>query len=152
MIPRAILIAIVLLLSCSSGTSPNSDSGSVRFFIQSSNVEFISQSVKVQMPSSANKFNLTATMKSGNTKYSILIVVSEEIESGKIMDINGSNYIILTVTGNTTENFRSDTGYILFGKFKERGVTADFEAELFDIESPLNKTIISAGKIEYESK
>ncbi len=146
-----IVLTFALVISCSSSTAPQGDSGSVKFFLQmTGRVPFVSQSVRVQMPSSANKFNLTATMNAENIKYSVLIVVNEEIEDGKNMQINGSNYIVLTITGSSPQNFRSDSGSIIFREFTEKVIKADFAAELFEIENPLNKTKITDGKIKYE--
>lgn len=148
-----LVILITLLLSCSSSSDPVKESGAVSFKITGdSQLNFLSFDVKVSDKTLTQAFNITSSMKSGNYRHSFLLSVYDEIVVGEWFDLDGGNYVIITIDGNPIANYRSESLQIRFIQYDTEKIQVEFSAELFNIDEPGKLAKLESGKFEFTRK
>ncbi|MCO5251814.1 MAG: hypothetical protein M9949_10395 [Candidatus Kapabacteria bacterium] len=144
------LIAILLiLLSCSPSAGPEGDTGFVTFNLSGDvQLQFISTSIKANEKTINQAFDVTSSMRSGNRQHSFLIAIYDEIIVGEYMNLDGGNYIIVTIDGTTKQNYRSESFRIRFEQYDQAKIFAEFTAEMYNIDDPSKTSNLQSGKIE----
>jgi hypothetical protein len=144
-----ISIFIAILFSCSPSTGPQGDTGFVTFNLAGDvQLQYISTSIKANDKSLTQTFNVTSSMRSGNRQHSFLLAIYDEIIVGEFMNLNGGNYIIVTIDGSTKQNYRSETFSIRFEQYDQEKIQAVFTAEMYNIDDPSKTSELLSGKIE----
>lgn len=144
-----IAILLMLLFSCSPSAGPEGDSGVVTFNLSGDvQLQFISTSIEANDKALNQAFSITSSMRSGNRQNSFLMAIYDEIIVGELMNLDGGNYIIVTIDGAIKQNYRSESFSIRFEQYDQDKILADFTAELYNIDEPSKTSELLSGKIE----
>ncbi|PKL84477.1 MAG: hypothetical protein CVV22_12705 [Ignavibacteriae bacterium HGW-Ignavibacteriae-1] len=144
------LIAILLIiLSCSPSAGPEGDTGVVAFNLSGDvQLQYISTSVEAHDKALNQAFSITSSMRSGNRQNSFLMAIYDEIIIGELMNLEGGNYIIVTIDGTIKQNYRSESISIRFEQYDQAKILAEFTAEMYNIDDPSKISNLLSGKIE----
>jgi hypothetical protein len=144
-----LIVILLTMFSCSPSTGPEGDSGVVTFNLSGDvQLQFISTSVRANDKTTNQAFDVTSSMRSGNRIHSFLMAIYDEIIVGESMNLDGGNYIIVTIDGATKQNYRSESFSIRFEQYDQAKILAEFTAEMYNIEDPSKISNLLSGKIE----
>lgn len=144
-----IAILLMLLFSCSPSAGPEGDSGVVTFNLSGDvQLQFVSTSIEANDKALNQAFSITSSMRSGNRQNSFLMAIYDEIIVGELMNLDGGNYIIVTIDGAIKQNYRSESFSIGFEEYNHAKIKAEFTAEMYNIDDPSKTSELMSGKIE----